>query len=213
VRDLRLFLAIDIPNSVREKIVEAQNFYKTLNLDAVWVKPANMHLTVKFRGNTPADLIPAIENRMTEIANSTPPFLVTLSKVGVFTNVSRLRVLWIGLEDRENRLDSLKIRVEQEMTSLGFPPDKQKPVHHLTLGRIKSGKNKEGLKRVLQSAHRIETDPFKISLVQLTKSELTPKGSIYNIRFRKNSSSPGQSPVNNKRPRRKWARYPTQVFI
>ena len=181
MRDLRLFLAIDVPNSVREKITEAQRFYKTLNLDAAWVKPANMHLTVKFLGDTSSDLIPAIKDRMAKIASSTPPFLIALGKIGVFPNASRPRVLWIGLDDRENRLDSLKIRVEKAMTSLGFPPDKQKPVHHLTLGRIRSGKNKEGLKKALQSAPHVETDPFKIFSVQLIKSELTPKGSIYTV--------------------------------
>lgn len=181
MRDLRLFLAIDVPNSVRKKITEAQSFYKTLNLDAAWVKPANMHLTVKFLGDTLVDLIPAIKDRMAEIANSVPPFLMTLDKMGVFPNVSRPRVLWIGLEDREDHLGSLKIMVEKQMASLGFPPDKQKPVHHLTLGRIKSSKNREGLKKALQSAQRIEMDPFEISSIQLIKSELTPKGSIYTV--------------------------------
>jgi len=176
-----LFLAIDVPNSVREKISAAQRFYKTLNLDATWVKPANMHLTVKFLGDTPSDLIPAIKDRMAEVANSTPPFAITLGKMGVFPNVSRPRVLWIGLEDRKDHLDSLKIRVEKEMTSLGFPPDKQKPAHHLTLGRIKSAKNKEGLKKALQSTQRIEMDLFEVSSIQLIKSELTPKGSIYTV--------------------------------
>lgn len=181
MRDLRLFLAIDVPNSVREKITEAQRFYKALNLDAAWVKPANMHLTVKFLGDTPPDLIPAIKDRMAEITKPLPPFSITLGKVGVFPNVSRPRVLWIGLEDREGHLDSLKIRVEKEMVSLGFPLDNNKPVHHLTLGRIKSGKNNKGLKKALQSAQPIEMDPFEVSSVQLIKSELTPEGSIYTV--------------------------------
>lgn len=181
MRDLRLFLAIDVPNSVREKITEAQRFFKTLNLDVAWVKPANMHLTVKFLGNTPSDLIPAIKDRMAGIANSTPPFLIALSEFGVFPNVSRPRVLWVGLEDREDHLNFLKIGVEREMATLGFPPDKQKPVHHLTLGRIRSAKNKERLKKALQSAQRIEMDPFEVSSIQLIKSELTPKGSIHTV--------------------------------
>lgn len=181
MRDLRLFLAIDVPNSIREKVCEAQNFYKTLNLDAAWVKPANMHLTVKFLGDTPSDLIPAIKDRMAQIAKFSPPFYLTLGDVGVFPNVSRPRVLWVGFEDREGQLDSLKIRVEKEMTSLGFPPDMQKPVAHLTLGRIKSGKNKDSLKKALLSAGRIDTDPFEVSSVRLIKSELTPKGSIYTV--------------------------------
>ncbi len=178
---MRLFLAIDIPNSVREKVSEAQNHYKALSLDAVWVKPANMHLTVKFLGDTPSALIPAIKNRIAEIADGTPPFSLMIGNAGVFPNASRPRVLWVGLENREGRLDSFKARVENEMVALGFPPDKKKPVHHLTLGRIKSNKNKEGLKKAVQSAQPIQMDPFEVSSVQLIKSELTPKGSIYTV--------------------------------
>ena len=181
MRDLRLFLAIDIPNSVRGKITEAQSFYKSLNLDATWVKPSNMHLTLKFLGNTQPDLITAIINRLAKIAHSSPPFSVTFGKVGVFPNVSRPRVLWVGLENGKDQLDSLKLRVENKIADLGFPMDKQKPVHHLTLARIRSGKNMEGLKKALQSPQRFEIDPFEVSSVQLIKSELTPKGSVYKV--------------------------------
>ena len=181
MRDLRLFLAIDVPNSVRGKIAEAQRFFKTLNLDTAWVKSANVHLTVKFLGDTPSDLISAIEDRMAGIAKSTPPFLLALDNFGVFPNVSRPRVLWVGIKDWENHLVFLKAGVEREMASLGFSPDKQKPVHHLTLGRIRSAKNKDRLKKTLQSAQPIEMDPFEVTSIQLIKSELTPKGSIYTI--------------------------------
>jgi len=177
VRDLRLFLAIDVPNSVREKIIEVQSFYKTLNLDAAWVTPVNIHMTVKFLGNTSPDLIPAIKDRMAKVADSTPSFPISLRRVGVFPNVTRPRVLWVSLEDRDYRLDSLKMRVERETASLGFPPDKQKPVHHLTLGRIRSTKNKDDLKKALQSAPRIEMDPFEVSSFQLIKSERTAQDS------------------------------------
>jgi RNA 2',3'-cyclic 3'-phosphodiesterase len=181
VRDLRLFLAIDIPNSARRKIAEAQSFYKTLNLDATWVKPSNMHLTLKFLGNTQPDLIPAIKDRMAKIANSSPPFSVTFGKVGVFPNMSRPRVLWVGIEEAKGRLDSLKEKIELQMTCLGFPADYKKSVHHLTLGRIKSGKGKERLKKAVESAHPINASAFEVSSIQLIKSELTPQGSIYTV--------------------------------
>jgi len=181
VQDLRLFLAIDIPNPAREKITEVQNFYKTLNLDAVWVKPSNMHLTLKFLGNTQPGLIPEIKDRMMGIANATPPFSVTLGNVGVFPNLSRPRVLWIGMEELEGRLDSLKKKMEQEITPLGFPADNKKSVHHLTLGRIKSSRGTRRLKKAVESSQPIEMEPFDVSAVQLIKSELTQSGSLYTV--------------------------------
>lgn len=179
--DLRLFLAIDIPNSARGKITEAQSFYKALNLDAAWVKPSNMHLTLKFLGNTQPGLIPKIKSRVAEIAKATPPFSITLGNVGVFPDLSRSRVLWVGIVEAEGRLGSLKEKIEQQMTQLGFPADRKQSVHHLTLGRIKSGKGMERLKKVIEAAHSSNMNTFEVSSVQLIKSELTPKGSIYTV--------------------------------
>ena len=179
--DLRLFLAIDIPDLVRERITEVQNVYKALNLDAAWVKPSNMHLTVKFLGNTEPGLIPKITERMTTIAHATPPFSLTFGNVGVFPNLSRPRVLWIGLDEPQGLLDFLREKVEQEMASLGFPADNKKPVHHLTLGRIKSGKGVKSLKRAVEASQPLEIKPFGVSAVQLIKSELTPQGSNYSV--------------------------------
>jgi RNA 2',3'-cyclic 3'-phosphodiesterase len=181
VHDLRLFLAIDIPNSARAKISEAQNFFKTLNLDAAWVKPSNMHLTLKFLGNTQPGLIPKIKSRMAEIARVTPPFSITLGNVGVFPDLYRPRVLWVGIGEAEGHLDSLREKIEREMTRLGFPADNKKSVHHLTLGRIKSGKGVGRLKKAVESAQPIDVNAFEVSAVQLIKSELTPKGSIYTV--------------------------------
>ncbi|GJL77660.1 MAG: 2'-5' RNA ligase [Nitrospinaceae bacterium] len=179
--DLRLFLAIDIPNSARGKITAVQSFYKTLNLDASWVKPSNMHLTVKFLGNTQPGLIPKIKERIARITKTTPVFSIKLRNVGAFPNLSRPRVLWVGVEETEGRLDSLKEKIELEMMHLGFPADHKKTVHHLTLGRIKSRKGVEGLKKAVESSQRIDIEPFDVSSVQLIKSALTPKGSIYTV--------------------------------
>jgi RNA 2',3'-cyclic 3'-phosphodiesterase len=181
VNDLRLFLAIDIPNSAREKITEVQSIYRTLNLDATWVKPSNMHLTLKFLGNTQSGLIPKIKERMEGIVKTMAPFSIALGNVGVFPDLSRPRVLWVGIEGAKDHLDSLKEKIEQQMTCLGFPADNKKSVHHLTLGRIKSGKGKERLKKAVESAPPINVNAFEVSAVQLIKSELTPKGSIYTV--------------------------------
>lgn len=178
---LRLFLAIDVPNSARERIIEIQNRFKPLNLDATWVKPANIHLTLKFLGDTDPVLIPGIKNSMSAIANAAPAFQARLGNIGVFPNLSRPRVLWVGLENREGHLDRLKKQVEKAMTALGFPPDDKASIHHLTFGRIKSTKGKERLKKEMESKAQITQKPFAVSSVQLIQSQLTPQGSVYTV--------------------------------
>ncbi len=178
---MRLFLAIDIPNSAREKIIEIQNHFRTLNLDATWVKPANIHLTIKFLGDTDPALIPRIKNSMSAIANATPPFQTLLGNVGVFPNLKRPRVLWVGLEDQEGHLARLQKHMEKAMTALGFAPDNKASVHHLTLARMKSTKGKERLKEKVESHPQIEGEPFDVSSVKLIKSQLAPQGSVYTV--------------------------------
>jgi len=181
VHALRLFLAIDIPNSAREQITAIQNHFKALKLDVTWVKPANIHLTVKFLGNTDPGMIPGIKDSMANIARTTPPFFLHSGGIGVFPSLARPRVLWVGLEDPKNHLDRLKNQVENAMSSLGFPPDNKDSVYHLTLGRIKSPRGKERLRKEVESNTQSAFDPFEVSAVKLIKSELTAKGSIYTV--------------------------------
>ena len=139
---LRLFLAIDIPPFAREKISEVQDRFKHLDLNAAWVKPANIHLTLKFLGDTNPRQVPEIKERLAEKVSSISRFPVSLGEIGVFPNFKNPRVLWVGLEDPQNRLTAIQKIVEDEMTRLSFPPEHKNFSPHLTLGRIKSLKGK-----------------------------------------------------------------------
>ncbi len=178
---LRLFLAIDIPNAVRETIAEVQNDFKSLNLDARWVEPANFHLTLKFLGSTRPQTIPEIETQMQEITPRFAPPTVTLGLPGVFPNPNRPRVLWLSVQDSQGTLISLMQAIDTRMIPLGFPGEKKQAIPHLTLARFKSARDNRKLKQKLRAGPAVATVPFTVDSVKLMQSELTPEGPNYTV--------------------------------
>ena len=138
----RLFLAIDIPPHAKEIIVSIQNRFKTLGVNASWVRPGNIHLTLKFLGDTPSERVTDIRKSVSEAVKSYPVFKVALDGISLFPNKKNPRVLWIGLKDPYNHLRNLQGKIDAKMGQLGFPREKKKFNPHLTLARIKPSKGK-----------------------------------------------------------------------
>ena len=82
----RLFLAIDIPPHAKEIIVSIQNRFKTLGVNASWVRPGNIHLTLKFLGDTPSERVTDIRKSVSEAVKSYPVFKVALDGISLFPN-------------------------------------------------------------------------------------------------------------------------------
>lgn len=176
---LRLFLAIDIPSFAKEKIIEVQNRFKKLGLDAAWVKPSNIHLTLKFLGNT-GKLLHIIESMAPQL-RPLPSFRVSLAETGAFPNPRNPRILWVGLRDPENKLDPLRKIIEDGMEQIGFPPESKKFTPHLTLARIKSRKGNSRLEQEIRAIGKIDSDSFEVTGVRLYQSQLTPQGALYTM--------------------------------
>ncbi|KMP11257.1 hypothetical protein UZ36_05065 [Candidatus Nitromaritima sp. SCGC AAA799-C22] len=200
---LRLFLAIDIPSSAREAITTLQNRFKTLGFKASWVRPENIHLTLKFLSNTPSAQVPDIKQAVARAANLSTGFTATLSGIGVFPNFKKPRVLWVGMNDPQNHLQALRELIERQMELIGFPREKRNFNPHLTLARIKQSRsgNRESfnrLKREIEAHPKFETEPFRADSVRLIQSQLTPEGSIYTVleEFPLRGISPDPETVN-----------------
>ena len=183
---LRLFLAIDIPPRAREIVTTVQNRFKTLGFKISLVRPGNIHLTLKFLGDTPLEQVANIKKSVSEAVDSISVFEVALDGVGVFPNLKKPRVLWVGLKDPHKHLNVLQENIDAKMMKLGFPRERKNFAPHLTLARIKhaKGKIKEGfedLKREVESVPPMDSEFFQVDSVRLIQSELTPKGSIYTI--------------------------------
>jgi len=192
---LRTFIAIDVPPAVLDTITRIQNRFKSLGVYASWVKPGNIHLTLKFLGDTDPDRIPGIQAKLTETLAPFAPFRLSLNSAGVFPNTKSPRVLWVGLKDEEGTLETLQTAIEQALESVGFPLEQRPFSPHLTLARIKSPwgikspkgikspQGKKELKDELDAVNQegIGSHPFDVGEIKLYESQLTPKGSIYTV--------------------------------
>ena len=178
---LRTFIAIDVPPATLKTIAEIQNRFKPLDLHASWVVPANMHLTLKFLGEIGPGKVSEIRDVLPHRLSTLPGFQVALGSVGVFPNLNRPRVLWIGLKDQAGELESLQSITEDALFDLGFSKETRPFAPHLTLGRIKSIRDKTRLRDELESIREIEPRTFEVKSIKLYKSQLTPKGSLYTV--------------------------------
>jgi len=145
-----------------------------------WVDPENIHITLKFFGETEESRIPEINQRLFEIASEYQPFELKLEGAGVFGSFYKPRVLWVGIKENE-MLHKLGQEVLDKMDAIGFKKDRQNFIPHLTLGRIKYTDNKQ---RFFDLVGKYEDEHIKSELVDqfyLLESKLSSSGPEYTV--------------------------------
>ena len=170
---MRLFIAIEIPEEIKEYIVKIQK-----NIDATtnkirFVNPNQIHLTLKFLGEVQPNNLEDIKNNLKKI--TLKPFSVVLDKIGVFPSENYIRVIWIGLKPEEPVLE-LQRNIDEELKKLFKKEKDYKP--HLTLARVKYIEDKKEFVEKLKNIN-IENKKIDVNKFKLVKSTLTPKGPIY----------------------------------
>lgn len=132
----RLFVALPLEPS-DQLLALLGSLQKRLSHERInWVKPENMHLTLKFLGETPGFRLQEINQALLEATAGASRFEYTFDKTGLFGSRHSPRVLWLGMQERNPALDHLTERVIDAMDRVGFQRDRQNFVPHLTLGRI-----------------------------------------------------------------------------
>jgi len=172
----RGFIAIDIATTPH--ILSLEEDIQKTGADVKLVEPKNIHITIKFLGDTDENHINAIEQSMRESVLGVKPFSITLKGTGVFPNQNYLKVIWIGILD-EGHIKTISQTIDSKLVRLGFKKENRGFSPHLTIGRVKTAKKKDQLLAVI--SHNKETE-FAVQAVQslcLKKSELTPQGPVY----------------------------------
>ncbi len=175
---IRAFIALDISEETRAEVARIEKELKDSGADVKWVNPASMHLTLKFLGNVREDSIAALAVKLDEIAAVNEPFDAILHDLGVFPKWDYPRVVWIGLNEGADRVKKLAKETEEAMAGEGFARDDRPFSPHITIGRVRTAKNKDKLKRI---ADGLTVNPVtsRVSRVTLFRSELSPGGSVY----------------------------------
>jgi 2'-5' RNA ligase len=169
---VRAFVAIFPPPEIRKKaLVSARRLPSD---DRVrWIRPENVHLTLKFLGDVQGLLLDSLSAALREICASHAPFDATLAELGAFPSARRAQILWAGVGAGSDRLRSLAGEIDATLAPLGFEREKRPYVPHLTLGRVR------GRPTNFELTSGKEDLGFWIQHVELMESTLTTEGAIY----------------------------------
>lgn len=177
---IRAFIAVHLPDEVKGSLVEvAGALAGGIPRGAVrWVRPEQMHLTLRFLGETDIEKLPVIQREMDEIAERCAPLSLRLHDLGCFPNHHRPRVIWVGLAGEVSRLVAMKSALDGCLTPLGWPPENKPFQAHLTLGRVKDERAVQGIAWTAD-VPRLEVPVVAIHLIE---SRLRPDGPVYTVR-------------------------------
>lgn len=175
----RAFIAIDLPASIRSFLGETQEILKSFRFRVKWVRPQNIHLTLKFLGNIDPGNIDKIVAAMTLAAKDFTGVSLSAKEIGVFPDIRRPRVIWAGLNGQLEILENLQQTLDGHLADLGFPKETRAFKGHLTLGRVKGKIASARMKTAIDKLKGFESESFEINEIILFKSELRPTGAVY----------------------------------
>jgi len=175
---IRSFVAFDIDSeSVLKRMTEVQGLLVKTGADLKVVEPKNVHITLRFLGNITTSTAAKILEGMKKVQFA--PFDVKICGVGAFPNARYPRVVWAGITEGVDQLRSIFNQLEPSLRSLGFAPDPKGFSPHLTIARVRSGRNKAELARFISDNEGYDFGVVRAACLRLKKSDLTPKGPIY----------------------------------
>ena len=176
-KTVRSFLAIELKEDLVPKILDVQKEFKKTNTNIKYVPSKNMHFTLKFFGNIDSDMVDDISAAIEKVIKNYSSFDLNIKNCGCFPNKNVIKVLWLGL-DEGSPIKSLQKDLDKEFKKLGFKKERNF-ISHLTIGRVKSPKNKKEIKETIEKLEDIEIGQMNVSKISLKKSTLTPQGPIY----------------------------------
>lgn len=179
----RLFVAVDLPDDVRERLRQIRQTLKTYGWTASWTNPETAHLTMRFFGDRPIltvnELGVGLHYAMRDIA----PFELSTSRMGVFPNLVRPRVIWLGVRDRSGTLSQLAATIEAKSRELGVKPENRPFQPHLTVARVRREKHSSisDVEQHFGEIDRMASISFSVDHATLYRSDLKRGGAIHTV--------------------------------
>ena len=175
---VRAFIAVKISDEQRNSIAEVLDRLRRHDVSIKWVEPKNMHITLKFLGDTAEENLPQLFDAVEDALDGARRFELKLTGLGQFPPRKPPRVIWAGIESCYDSLKDLAHNIDTALKPFGFEPEKRKFSAHVTIGRVKNNRNIRSVTDDLEKI-RFDTPGTTVSEVVFFKSDLTPKGPIY----------------------------------
>ena len=182
---LRLFIAIPIPEPVRDEIIRVQQELQPLvprNV-ARWTRPDQFHLTLRFLGDVPVAGLEKLKESVNTVCRTAQPLQLRAEGVGFFPNPRSPRVVWAGIHDREGRLAELQQQIETAVGQFSPEPGEKNFTGHVTLGRLKNPRpaDTSSLASRAQTLAKRVFGEWTAQEIEIIQSELSSAGARHKL--------------------------------
>jgi 2'-5' RNA ligase len=174
---VRLFIAIEIPENIRDAFASLLNEFRPIAPQLKWVRAENLHVTLKFLGETEPGKLAALREALGAVRSGQPAHLL-FRGLGFFPNERRARVFWAGAEVSGN-LMALAADIDQAAHRLGFPLEERPFTPHLTLARLQPPGLPPKLSQAIREKSAQAFGSWTAREFHLIESKLKPSGAEY----------------------------------
>ena len=180
---LRLFLAIDLPETVRAELLRVQDQLRPLlpPRAARWTKPEQFHLTLKFLGNVPAADTAALSRAVHAVCDLAASMRLRAEGAGFFPDVRSPRVFWVDIKSVDGRLMEFQRQLELSVKPFAEKEEAKKFTAHVTLARFEKLRSRDTDKLKAATAIGKTFGEWTAEEVLLIKSSLQPSGALHVI--------------------------------
>jgi len=180
---IRCFIAVELDEGIRRGLAKLQSrLGRALGSNESmikWVRPQNIHLTLKFLGEVDDHFLPDICAAVSEAAQTFAPFDFEVGNCGCFGSAGSARVLWVGIAGGNENLAALAQAVDDNLGVLDFPPERRKFSAHLTLARIRNVKIGRAVRAVVDDLAPFSLGSQNVTELTVFQSELSRSGPTY----------------------------------
>ncbi|HEU4798156.1 MAG TPA: RNA 2',3'-cyclic phosphodiesterase [bacterium] len=175
----RIFVAVELEAPLRQAITDLERRLEDAGARLRWVKPENLHFTLRFLGHISEAQLNRVKTATREAAQGVAPFRISLGGLGAFPNARRPQVIWVGIGEGGDTLRDLAARLDDTLARQRFPKEPRGFQPHLTLARVKEPRLSGDIGPVLGRFERVEVGEQEVRSLVVMESLLRPQGAIY----------------------------------
>lgn len=175
---MRCFLGVKIKQPLVPEVKKMKDKIRRTGGNIKLVEDGNLHYTIKFLGDVSEEKIKKIDKIKTEITDI-KPFKVQVKGMDAFPTRDYIKVIWLGIGNGYDKFKKLMIRINDKLEGLGFEEEEKELIPHMTIGRVRSGKNKKEIKHVIKNLEDRLLGTMEVGKITLFKSNLTTEGPEY----------------------------------
>jgi len=180
--EIRSFISIDVEDpKILSGVRAVQSSLRNVGADLKIVGGENVHVTLKFLGNVPPEMLSKIGEVLSGLKFS--PSTLELSGVGAFPSMSRITIIWVGIGTGAVEVENIYDQVEEGMSKLGFARETRRFSPHITIARVRTGRKREELAKLLEGLTENSFGSFIAHSVRLKQSILRPGSPEYHTLY------------------------------